>query len=106
MPTKRLIKVRSQFEDGFLKSFELISVTPKFDTNQDEDFLDCEIRVANWYRTYTDTVLWINSTKQTNVDYSLTKLFTFQDYQKQLKVWNSDPSIAVIDVSNKIIGEL
>lgn len=104
MSTKRLIKVRSQFEYGFLKSFELISVTPEFDIYA--DYRDYCVMADYGYSTYVDDILWIDTRRQQNTKYGVRYKISRDTYKKYLEGWNHNPDITVIDIGNKIIGEL
>lgn len=104
MPTKRLIKVRSQFEDGFLKSFELISVTPEFD--RFVGFTAKHIRAALGYVKIFDNVLWIDTDIQQNAKYHISRGMNRDTYNRYMKGWNEEPDITVIDVNKNYIGEL
>lgn len=104
MSTKRVIKIRSQFKDGFLKSFELVSVTPEFNTY--ENYRGWRLSAYCGYSLYVDDTLWIDTDRQQNTKYDTRLKVSRDTYKKYLKDWNNDPDIAVIDIGNKIIGEL
>lgn len=99
MSTKRLIKVRSQFEDGYLKSFELISVTPRATKYESYDY----VSFNNTWTTYFDDVLWINTNTQQHHKYVTAKTIDVETYRRYLARWNDNPYITVIDTT---LGEL
>lgn len=101
MFTKRLIKVRSQFEDGYLKSFELISVTPEMDTSKNYDY----VSFGDW-STYVDDILWIDVQRQHKHKYEIHRDINKELYERYFKNWNSNADTTVIDVGKNIIGEL
>lgn len=104
MPTKRVIKVRSKFKDGFLKSFELISVTPEFPIF--ENFATRGVRAALGYSTYFSEVLWIDTGQQQKKNYFIGRSINRVVYNKYFKCWNAEQGITVIDINKNIIGEL
>lgn len=104
MPTKRLIKVRSQFEDGFLKSFELISVTPEF--NRFERYQGYCVRADYAYSVFIDDTLWIDTTRQRYTKYSIRHKVSRNTYKEYLEDWNQNPDISVVDIGINILGEL
>ena len=104
MPTKRVIKVRSKFVDGFLKSFELISVTPEFPVY--ENFTTKGVRASLGYSTYFSDVFWIDTGQQQKTKYFVGRSINKDTYNIYFKCWNEEPDITVIDINRNILGEL
>ena len=104
MPTKRVIKVRSKFEDGFLKSFELLSVTPEFPLY--ENFATKGVRASFGYSTYFSDVLWIDTEQQQKKKYFIGRSITRDVYNRYFKCCNAEQGITVIDINRNILGEL
>lgn len=113
---KHRVTLKSTFDNkGYLETFTVIGITPPFDR-------DIRREATSWkrvgiYREYCTYImkscaentiaLWLRPYYDNPKRYSVDSLITREEYQQSLKVWNKTyEDIEVVDINNKIIGEL
>ena len=114
---KHRVTLKSTFDnEGCLKTFEVVNMSPPFDI-----FVDRAATPGGWvgihrsFNTYIEAdddgdgvpILWLWPQYHKPRKYYVIGYITREKYQQALKVWNKAyEDLEVVDVNNKIIGEL
>lgn len=113
---KHRVTLRSTFDDeGYLKTFKVVNMIPPLTGIVREELLGVKrLAINDAFSLFIEQdeddempILWLLSHYDRPEQYDVFGYISREEYQQALKVWNKAyEDIEVVDVNNKIIGEL
>ena len=114
---KHRVTLKSTFDnEGCLKTFKVVDMSPPFDRLVDRAATpNGRVGIHRRFNTYIEgddeddgiSILWLWPQYDRPRKYDVIGYITREEYQQALKVWSKAyEDLEVVDVNNKIIGEL